>query len=196
MEVTNQTLRLIDCEPLTAYVRCTLTEADLPAHVSDVQFTHCTFSADQTRNDFVNVVFDHCDLANIDFTGAKFGGCTFTDSRLMGANFTSATFVEVHMQGCPAQMTIFADSSLRKCGFTDCDFTDASFQAVTTRTKTIFKNCVMHQVDLIDTRLKNWDVSASDIDGLRARPEDIYGLTIAPFQAATLIGMFGVRVKN
>lgn len=195
MAITDTTLRLADCEPLTHYVRCTFENDDFPAHVSDVTFDHCVFDADQTRNDFINVTFTACDFANTDFTAASFGGCTFSDCRLLGADFTGVTLSQTRMQGCLAQLANFSEVSLRKCDFAACDFTDASFQSVTTRTKVAFPDCKLVNVDLYDTPLTKWDVSEADINGIRLDARHIAGMTIASWQAAALIQVFGVKVK-
>ncbi|WP_127849413.1 pentapeptide repeat-containing protein [Lacticaseibacillus hulanensis] len=193
---TDEQMDLGNVEPLDEYVHCTFTETDLPVHVSDVRFERCSFASDQVRSDFVNVVFVHCDFANTDFTQVRFGGVSFTDCRLLGADFSDAKFVQTRFTDCQAQMAIFAQASLRKCYFQKCDLTDSSFQNVTTRTKTQFDDCQLVNVDLQDTLLKNWDVRTSTIQNLQFDPDDAYGLTIAGWQAAELIGMFGIKVAE
>ncbi len=196
MAITGQTLRLSECEPLDQYERCTFVAEDLPAHVSDVTFDRCVFAPDQVRNDFVNVTWTHCDLANIDFSGAKFGGCTLADCRLLGADFSGAMFVETKFANCPAQLVNFAEATLRKSHFQGCDLTDATFQAVVARTKLAFEACKLTGCDLTGTVLKNWDISRAEFDQLQLDPTLMAGLTIAPWQAAMLIGIFGVKVRQ
>ncbi|KRK33149.1 hypothetical protein FC07_GL001403 [Loigolactobacillus bifermentans DSM 20003] len=136
-------------------------------------------------------------MANTDFKMAKFGSCQFTDCRLLGADFTQTTLIATTFKNCPAQMINFSEAYFQKCQFQTCDFTDALFLNVTTRlrTKVQFDDCQLQRVDLLDTKLKGWDVSRSTLGEWHLSAQDIGGLVIAPWQAANLISLFGVQVK-
>ncbi|WP_035444252.1 hypothetical protein [Lentilactobacillus hilgardii] len=62
--------------------------------------------------------------------------------------------------------------------------------------KMIFDQSDIDQIDFLDTKLKDVDLSQAKFDTLVVNPELIKGMIINPWQASLLIGLLGVVVKD
>ncbi len=73
-----------------------------------VQFIKCQIpDNDFEGGEFIDVVFDGCDLSNCCFKNAYFKNCQFQNCKMDGSSFGSALFKNTRMEYCFLKAGIF-----------------------------------------------------------------------------------------
>ncbi len=160
---------------------------------SGCSFQNCNFEGAT----FVDVVFKSCDLSNSKFTGAYFERCHFVSCKCVGANMSDTVvkqtiFEHANLKYAHFDQTRMTDVQFEQVDFTEASMTDAKlkrFEAIKSRfVKNNFFKTALAMVDFSDNELIAPMVSMP--------PVELKGAVINMFQAADLIGLWGVIVKR
>ena len=159
----------------------------------ECSFSHCHFE----KAVFVDVVFRNCDLSNSKFRSAYFERCRFESCKLIGIDMSDTRIKNVVFQETRLQYACFDKTKMTDVHFDQTDFTEASVIEAS-----------LKQFTAADTKfLRNnfYKTSLAGIDFTRCEfaapvvsmpPVELKGAILNPFQAADLIGLWGIIVKN
>lgn len=159
----------------------------------DTSFSHCHFE----KAVFVDVVFRNCDLSNCKFRSAYFERCRFEGCKSIGADMSDTRIKNVVFRETRLQYACFDKAKMTGILFDQTDLTEASLIEAT-----------LKQFTASDTKfIRNnfFRTSLSGIDFTRCEfmspvvsmpPVELKGAVLNPFQAADLIGLWGIIVKN
>ncbi len=108
------------------------------------------------RGEYENCLFKTCNFSNIDLSNFKFLECEFTGCNLSMAKLTETAFREVKFTDCKMLGLHFDDCAPigLSIGFDNCNLTHSSFYQ-TKMKGTVFKSCLLHEVDFVETDLSN-----------------------------------------
>jgi uncharacterized protein YjbI with pentapeptide repeats len=161
-------------------------------------FRACCFSSCHFEKAvFVDVVFRNCDLSNSRFRSAYFERCRFEGCKCIGADLSDTRIKNVVFRETRLQYSCFDKTKMTGVFLDQTDFTEASVIEAS-----------LKQFTAIDTKfLRNnfYKTSLSGIDFTRCEfaapvvsmpPVELKGTILNPFQAADLIGLWGIIVKN
>ena len=136
-----------------------------------------------------------CDLANIDCVGAKMRRVELLDGRLTGANLSESRLTDLRVANCKADAAWFGRAVFERARFERCDLRGANFEGADLR-GVVFSDCDLSFARLTSARLDNADLRGSNLQGIEAAPGDLRGAIIEPTQAADLIALLGVTLRN
>lgn len=167
---------------------------------------------DATDAKFTGCVLNDCRADDLVLTGARVLDCRIRGLSATTAPWRSSTWQEVVLEqtrigaltASTASMTRVAftggridfanlrESSLTDVTFTDCDLRDLdAMGAHLTRVR--FENCRLGSLELSAARLRDVDVSTSELEGI-AGVESLRGLTISEFQLTQLAPALAAHV--
>lgn len=156
-------------------------------------FTHCHFE----KAVFVDVIFEHCDLSNSRFRGAFFERCQFLSCKAVGVDMSDTRSKNVTFRQTKLLYSFFDKSKISDVLFDGIDFTEASLIEAN------LKNFTAAEVKFIrnnffKTSLAGIDFSRSELVApvVSMPPFELKGAIISPMQAADLIGLWGLVVKD
>ena len=86
-------------------------------------------------------------------------------------------------------------AAMQDCVFEDCNITQADLYAADL-TGALFRRSDLSRADIAQANLTRADIRDCRIDGMRGTPAGMEGLIISPDQAALLITLFGVTVRQ
>lgn len=136
-----------------------------------------------------------CDLANIDCVGAKMRRVELLDGRLTGANFSESRLTDLRVANCKADAAWFIRTVFERARFERCDLRGANFEGADLR-GVVFSDCDLRLARLTGARLASTDLRGSNLEGIEAGSGDLRGAIIEPTQAADLIALLGVILRN
>jgi uncharacterized protein YjbI with pentapeptide repeats len=143
----------------------------------------------------LDVLHDSCDWSNASWDRANVARCVFAECKMTGFGSAGARFENACFNRCRMDMTIFQGTEFKSCSFENCLLRDSSFEeAIFCGVR--FRGCDLQNVRMARARLEEVDLRGSKVQALQFELRDARGLTIDPAQAADLIGLLGVRVRN
>jgi uncharacterized protein YjbI with pentapeptide repeats len=142
-----------------------------------------------------DVRIENSDLANIDCSASNFERVEIIGTRLTGALWNEAQWKSVLFRECRMDLVMARMATMQDCVFEDCNLTQADFYAAD-MAGAIFRRCDFSRADIAQAKLTGADIRDCRIDGMRGMPAAMDGLIISPDQAALLITLFGVTVKQ
>lgn len=122
-----------------------------------VKFIRCTFS-DVSGIDFIDCVFQECNLSNASVKNCKLSDVEFVNCKLTGINFSESkdfAFAAV-FENCILDYAIFERKKLSKTVFSNCKIHGADF------TQSDLSKCKIHNCDFWDTIFENTILSGVD----------------------------------
>ena len=194
--VEGQTLSLDDLEPDHHYVKCHFTVSNAPIRLMDVSFDHCTF--DQTNfdnGDFSRVMWTHSQFLNATWRETSWFDCKLKSLQLAGSDFSESVMKNTTFDACKLTYANFSEMSVENSKFLNCDLLESAFQAVRAKKNIKFDGSRLNGADFVETRLKGFDWHKAEFDTLSMSANLASGLVVSQYQAAQLIGMFGIEVK-
>lgn len=166
--------------------------------VQNSVFENCTFQNCNFENaSFIDVIFQSCDFSNSKFTGAYFERCEFTSCKCVGVNMSDTIIKQTIFEHSNFQYSYFDKTKISDVLFDHIDFTEASMteaklKRFETRESRFFKNnffkTLLNAIDFSDNEFASPIVSTP--------PVELKGAIINMFQAADLIGLWGIVVKQ
>ncbi|WP_028043594.1 pentapeptide repeat-containing protein [Candidatus Stoquefichus massiliensis] len=164
--------------------------------IKNCLFEGVTFEECQEEDSyFLDVVFQNCDLSNMKFYSCLFRRVQFMNCKLMGTDFSESVFDQVNMKDCLCKFANFAFMKNKETVYQLCDFTQASI-IETNLKKSSFIECSFNQCELQHASLSQIDLSTCDLNNIITTPEDIRGAIIDSYQAASLIHLLRVQIKE
>lgn len=94
-------------------------------HFTWINFTGRSFS----RKNFIDCIFDKCNLSNVDIDYTTFNDVEFKNSKLVGMNFTQLRMKlsNFNFHDCNLVMCYFNELSLKWISFEDCELFECNF---------------------------------------------------------------------
>ena len=188
------------------------------AHVANTAFSGLELAdvaADGTV--FENVVFRSCtfervNLSNCTFTDVLFSGCRFVRCDLgrswlnrvdfrscsaPGLSFLKGRLSGVSLVDSQLAYADFSETTVDQLAASETKLSEASFHATRLR-RLALERCDLSRATFFRTSLYGVDLSACDISGLRVSSDlrELRGAVIDPDQAAELIGLLGIKIKE
>lgn len=164
----------------------------------DVQqclFTQCQlWHADVRATSFVDCAFIACDFSNSDFSKTVFHRCEFKDCKLMGADFSRSYLRNVLFENCLASDSNWNQSDQALVNYTSCRMENASIGE--SKWNVGLDGCDVTHAYLLGTSLSGIDFSSCEIGGFVVDMNQLKGCMVSAMQAADLIQLLGVVVKD
>jgi len=178
-----------------------LADPDLSeTEASDAAFDSCVLknvdlSASSVKGlRMLDVSFEHGNLANTNMDEAYLDRVRFVSVRMTGVKISGAKIKDVVFKNCKIDLSAFRFSKFKNVRFENCVLSEADFVSVEFE-NVVFAECDMLNADLSQTKLRNVDVSGSKIEGLKAGPEQLRGMTIDYSQVPYIVQLTGVTIK-
>jgi uncharacterized protein YjbI with pentapeptide repeats len=159
----------------------------------DCIFHNCYFE----NGSFVDVIFQSCDFSNSNFSGAYFERCQFISCKCVGVNMCNTVIKQTTIEQSKFQYSLFDKTRITAVLFDHTDLTEVSmaesklkkFEAVGSifRKNNFFKT-MLEAIDFTENEFSMPTVSSP--------PIELKGVVVNLFQAADLIGMWGVVIKQ
>lgn len=157
-------------------------------------FTRVTFHGMMDKMEFVDVIFDHCDLSNIKMRECTFRRVTFKYCRLTGCDMSGSSFRDTEFSFCRGWYINFSESRFHTSSLSESIFTEGAFVMMKVKDLKI-ENCDFSGSEWLNTKMKDLDFSDSIIGGIAVSPEDLKGIIVNPEQAVTMAKLLGIQVK-
>jgi len=126
-------------------------------YIADTTFEKTNFTLKKIKDaDYENCVFVGCDLSNADLSGLNFTDCQFINSNLSSAKLHQTTFSDIQFKDCKMLGLHFEDCNefIFSATFDNCMLNFSSFYKRKLK-KTLFRDCVLQEVDLTESDLSN-----------------------------------------
>lgn len=156
-------------------------------------FRHCTFD----KASFVDVIFQSCDFSNSSFSGAYFERCRFVNCKCVGIDMRDTVVRQTVFEQSNFQYSFFdktkmTDVLLDHSDFTEVSMAEAKLKGLEARGSRFVRNnffkTMLSAIDFTDNEFTMPIVSSP--------PVELKGAIVNMFQAADLIGIWGVIVKG
>ncbi|WP_020615088.1 pentapeptide repeat-containing protein [Paenibacillus daejeonensis] len=162
--------------------------------IDSFHFRHVDATAYRVdESEWVDVIFEHCDLSNLDLSNAIMHRVLFRDCKLMGLELSEATLRQVSFENCDMRYMNMRYADLKRVSFDQCammnaDAYQASFQEVSITRSNV------DQIQLTGVKLAGLDLSSCEFDAIDAEPGDLRGCKISPAQAIAFAPLLGLIV--
>ncbi|WP_125764585.1 pentapeptide repeat-containing protein [Companilactobacillus hulinensis] len=194
--IEDQTLNMNQIEDGYYYKHCHFESISDSINFSDITFDHCDFEqTDFSRVSFTNIQWNHSQLAGSDFSRSNWYNCKVRSMQLSGTDFNNCYLNNTEFRDCKLAYANFSDSRFEKIDYVDCDLTGGFFQALKVKKTVKFPGCRLTDADFGETKLKGFEFQNSEFDNITISPELSRGLIVNQYQAAILIGIFGIKVE-
>lgn len=189
---TTEELELYDCQIIDDefeneqldHVRISTT------HIKNSNLIGSSFS----KADFLDVIFENCDLSNVRLDGANIHRAHFKNCKLLGVNFTDVRFGNVTFEHCIGNLSVFAQSKFDKVQFDACDLKQTDFYDCTLKS-IAFQQCNINEANLEETKLAGVDFTSCTFETLTVGINSLKSCIVSPQQATLLASLLGLIVK-
>jgi hypothetical protein len=170
-------------------------------HILNKEFKNCYFEDCQFQDIsfencfFIHVTFKNCDLSNIKINASLLRNTQFSHCKLLGTDFSESVFDTIKINDSICRFANFSFMKNKIVSFQDCDLSNASI-IETKLNKTHFSQCCLSQCEILHSSLYHIDLSSCDIQNIMTSPQDISGAIIDEYQAASLIHLLNVKIKD
>ena len=174
---------------------------DSDFHKMDIRmsvFQNCSFhDCNFEKASFMDIVFQSCDFSNSSFQGAYFERCQFLSCKCMGIDMSRAIHKQVTFEDTNLRYANFNLIRMNHVLFDHVDFTEASMAEAQLNTFFTVESQFQRN-DFYKTLLKGIDFSHNTFVSpiVSEPPIELRGICIDMFQAAHLIGLWGITVKQ
>jgi uncharacterized protein YjbI with pentapeptide repeats len=136
---------------------------------------------------------DGSNFANAEWRGATLSRVIIRDCRCTGLAFDKGSLREVVFKSSKADYIRFGQTKLKNVRFEACALNEADFQDAELD-NVWFVNCDLTKADLSALKLESVDLTGSQIEGIKIRPERLKELTIESWQAILLMQSLGAKI--
>ena len=162
------------------------------------RFTNCTFThCDFEKASFVDVIFEACDFSNSKFSEAYFERCQFSHCKCIGVDMSLTMIKSTKFEQSNFTYSSFNQTKMLDVFFDRIDFSEASMGEAKLK-KFAAKNSLFVKNNFFQTLLAGVDFTGNELIApmVSSPPYELKGMMIDQFQAADLIGLLGVIVKE
>lgn len=161
--------------------------------IKNCTFHHCSFE----KSSFVDVVFQSCDLSNSKFAGAYFERCRFVSCKCLGVDMSDTIVKQTTFEQSNIQYSYFNETKMTDVLFDHIDFTQSSMVESTLK-RFIALDCKFVKNNFFKTMLATVDFTNNELVApiVSTPPIELKGAIVNMVQAANLIGLWGVIVKQ
>jgi len=161
-------------------------------------FRNCVFLSCSFENScFIDVVFQSCDLSNSKFAGAYFERCRFISCKCIGLDMSDTAVRQTSFEQSNFQYSNFNKAGITDILFDHIDFTESTMaEAKLSRLEARGSRFVKN--NFFKTMLAAVDFSNNEFTAptVSSPPVELKGAVVNAVQAADLIGLWGVIVKQ
>jgi len=172
--------------------------ARLPSEIAEFNgcfFNRARLNGDFSKCQFIDCIFDHCDLSGSNVTESRFHRVKFIGCKTIGVQFTKAKWQYVQIEDSLFSYGEFSDTVMTDVRLLRSDFSQSSFFTVEFQ-KITLDNVDFTSSDFSDTSMFGIDLSECKIDAIRVSQNRLKGLIVNSQQASALIRLLGVEVKE
>ncbi len=162
--------------------------------LSSCIFKKVSFVGKFQECDFVDVIFDHCDLSNLDFSKQRFLRVEFIECKMSGIRFCDGLLEDVHFDQCLMPYSSFDQVRFKRTFFKECIMKETAFYDLSMK-YCCFSRCALQKSEWMKVKSQKIDVSDSDIEGIRLDFDSLRDLVVNTFQAIELSTMLGIIIK-
>ncbi len=161
-------------------------------------FSNCTYhKCCFEKASFIDVVFQSCDFSNSNFEGAYFERCRFISCKCVGTEMIGVFCKQVTFQESNLQYANLNTVKLAGVRFSHVDFSDASM-ADAKLSRFFTEGSKFIRSDFSKTMLAGVDFTGNLLAGpiVSSPPHELRGIVVDMFQAASLAGLLGIKIKQ
>jgi uncharacterized protein YjbI with pentapeptide repeats len=146
---------------------------------------------------FIDVIFRSCDLSNSKFSGAYFERCIFVSCKCIGIDMSETIVKKTTFEQSNLQYSFFNKTKMTDVVFKHIDFTESSMSESKLKRFSAAKSMFIKS-NFFRTMLATVDFSDNEFIAptMSNPPVELKGAIINVFQAADLIGLWGVTVNR
>lgn len=145
--------------------------------------------------EFVDCLFEKCDLSNVDFGNAVFHRVAIKDSKLLGTGMSQSRLTDVKIDNSVANYISMSFSKLKKVEFLKTTMNRADF-IETSFTQVAFEKCELDGANFSQTPLKGIDLSSNTYEQLTVSLEQLTECTVSMEQAIGFAKSLGLIIKE
>lgn len=155
-------------------------------------FQNCSFE----KASFIDVVFKSCDLSNSIFTESYFERCQFVSCKCVGIDMNDTVIKQTTFEQSNLQFSSFNKAKMTDASFSHIDFTEASM-AEAKLLRFAAAESIFIKNNFFKTMLAGVDFTVNELAApmISTPPVELRGAVVSMFQAANLIGLWGIIVK-
>jgi uncharacterized protein YjbI with pentapeptide repeats len=153
------------------------------------------FGAHLERMRLFDCRLEGCELSGVILEQARLRRVELSGCRMLGANLGEGMLEDVRFVECNLEGALFGMANFKAVRFEQCILKTASFESADL-SGVVFERCDLTKADLRGAKLKGADFSSSTIDGMQIGLADLAGVIIAAHQAAQVVNLMGVVIKE
>lgn len=192
--ISDQTITLTRDDYGMHYTNCTIHFDEDLKELDDMIFTKCTFDSNSYPIHLTDVTLNHCNMQNVAFENVSFRRVHFNETLMTGFTLNNVSLKDTHFEHCKMNLFNIADSKFDAVHFDGIDGHDGYLYHIDTKQWQITASQLNH-INIVETKLKDIDLSECDIDGITVNANDLAGCIVNSFQSTALIKLFGIHVK-
>lgn len=192
--ITESRVLISEIEPNTRYESCLIYQDHALVKCEQVMFSKCEFEIDACdRAEFLDVIFDRCDLSNQSLQKSYLYRCEFRACKLMASEIYDSKVKDVLFKDTMMNFMNLSQSSFENVVFETCRLNESTLMMAKYKNMK-FKDCELTGLNLTDTRCNNLDLTSCTFDTIVYTPGLIKGMRIRADQASALIGYLGLII--
>lgn len=159
-------------------------------------FKKIDFSHIKIENiDFIDCIFENCDLSNLKLSSNTMIRNQFKNSKLIGLFIDRSLLQDNIFENCNINYSTFSDSNFKRNLFKKSSLRELRLYCLK-YTELFFEEDELENLEVIDTKLKDLDLSNCNISGIQAMSKDLEGLIIHSYQLLEIAPLFGIKIKE
>lgn len=197
-----EAIQLAALEDYSEHYSLRLADTDLSGQVAasvvfeEARFKRVSFAATRlSRGRFVDADIEGSDFSGAAWDSARLTRVAFSNSRLIGIQLLGAELNDVRFQACNLTGGLLQGIDARHLAFDQCVLRGTSFQS--SKLKGVsFRDSDLSGADFQGAQLSSVDFRGANLNQVVAGAADLQGAIIDPSQAAQVVSLLGVVVRE
>ena len=164
----------------------------------NVIFRGCTFDGVSLANcTFTDVLFSGCRFIRCDMGKSWLNRCDFRSCSAPGLTFLKGRLTGVTMADCQIAYCDFSEATVEHLAAVETNLMEANVYSTRLR-HVALDRCDLTRATVFRASLSGMDLSTCEIAGIRVSSDlhELRGAVISPDQAAELMGLLGIKIKE
>ena len=119
----------------------------------------------------------------------------FKNCKLLGAFIDQTSLRDILFEDCNFNYSTFSDSDFHTVFIKNSILKELRLYHLR-YVKLFFESCDLENLEVIDTKLCNLDLSSCNLSGIQAMIKDLEGITISNYQLLEVAPLFGIQIKD